>query len=339
MDWIVVNDVLRKNSVDRRIFSNPVKVSLSLLKSTESVDILFKHGIVKEFSSKIADLCLPKPSNKEEKEKKNIIINGLPKVLNVIADNRFDIDIKSENLSPSYQGLIHIFENLHTKFQDSFREMERQAVIKSNPFITVSIKESYDEGKKFQISAKVASSIETKWGNWIQKVIPYFNNQIFVIGAAGYDYILGNVAYDIKSGPNVMNKDQVEVAKLKREIIKDLNKEPNFAPLLKVNDFKVAISYGKMSIAEMFMRDTTGLIVFGVDAWRELTGDEFNLVRLFLWQLRYQITELKSIWDKTSLNTCLEQFLNNFYDDDIDTKLHDVYHMNEYKDLEKIISK
>lgn len=166
-----------------------------------------------------------------------------------------------------------------------------------------------------------------------------FNSNISIIGAAGYDCILNNTAYDIKSGPNVMNKDQVEIAKIKRETIQNLSREKRLQTLLNVNDFKVAIAYGKSSIADMFMLNNGDLIIFGVDCWKELTGDESNIFRLFLWQLKYQILEKKGKWDKQIINECISQFIQTFYDNEIDQKLDLIVNMDEFRELEICLDK
>jgi hypothetical protein len=120
--------------------------------------------------------------------------------------------------------------------------------------------------------------------------------------------------------------------------VRDLSSQKEFTEILKVNDFRVAISYGKESIAELFMRDGTGLIMFGADTWKVLTGDEFNAFRLFLWQLRYLITELDSKWDRSTVHECLSETLDSFYDDKIDEKLSQIVKMKEFIELENILN-
>jgi hypothetical protein len=155
--------------------------------------------------------------------------------------------------------------------------------------LLLAAKASFSDGKKFQMGAKLASSIETGWGNWIEEIIPLFNRSIYEVHSGNYDYVLKQIAYDVKSGPNSMNNAQVESAKRKRNVIRRLYTEKGFENIIYVRDFKIALCYGKKSIARMFMRDDTGLIGFAAESWRELTGDEWNACRLFLWQLRYSI--------------------------------------------------
>ena len=46
--------------------------------------------------------------------------------------------------------------------------MNREYIGKSNPYITVSIDNSFELGKNFQLKAKISSSVETSWGGWIK---------------------------------------------------------------------------------------------------------------------------------------------------------------------------
>jgi hypothetical protein len=215
--------------------------------------------------------------------------------------------------------------------------MEKEAIANSNPYLTISVKESYDRGIEFQIAAKLASSVETSWGCWIQKIIPMFNPSVVAVGAGGFDCVLHNTSYDIKSGPNVMNKDQVEEAKQKRATVRDLASLQQFKGLVAVNDFKVAISYGKKSIARMFMREPTGLIIFGAETWREITGDEWNAYQLFIWQLKHKIESHHDEWTKDGMTAAVEQFMNSFYDDPVGQLLR-AQKSNEYLELQRQFS-
>ena len=170
-----------------------------------------------------------------------------------------------------------------------------------------------------------------------KRVIPIFNNNITPIGAGGLDYILGRTCYDIKSGPNVMNKDQIEEARRKRESIIRMSKYEYLSEFVYINNFKVATAYGKLSSAKMFMREETGLIMFGRETWKELTGDEWNSFRLFLWQLRFVIeNRVGNKWDRDSLNDAVLDFLKSFYDDYEDRQKYAV-RMPEFIELQKLL--
>jgi hypothetical protein len=235
----------------------------------------------------------------------------------------------------NYTNLHHKLIELEKSFQDTIEKDQSSYTIKSNPYITVSIGSSLYEGQQFQINAKIASSIETKWGNWIESVIPLFNKNIVKVGAGGFDVILNDTAYDIKSGPNVMNKGQVFDALAKRDKIKQMSLSSEFEKIVKVKDFKVATAYGKKSSAELYMKsENSGLILFGADSWKTLTGDEWNAYRLFIWQLQYLIQTKKWNADRDNILKSIEIFFECSYDK-YREKLNEALQRPEYLQLIK----
>lgn len=317
LDWIKTRDLLKKNDFAIRSFMNPSKIALGLLKSPEGISVIVKSGLSDEYAKVVTDVWKPLPKG-EDVKKKEYVQKMLPDLFRLIGDNLESLSLKPKMQARqvSYDVLKPHFDNLRESLIEGKERMEASALESSNPYLTVSIEDSYQAGEHFQVSAKIASSVETIWGNWIEKVVPLFNDKMFRVGAGGFDSILGEVAYDIKSGPNVMNKGLVEEAKAKREAISRLAKIKEFQGLISVKDFQVAITYGKEENAGSFMKNSFGMITFGADAWKTLTGDEWNAYNLFLWQIRYEIESGKK-WTTDDLEKAVKQFINSFYCGDV----------------------
>jgi len=172
----------------------------------------------------------------------------------------------------------------------------------------------------------------------IEEIIPLFNRSIYEVHAGNYDYVLKQIAYDVKSGPNSMNKAQVESAKRKRNVIRRLYTEKGFEDIIYVRDFKVALCYGKKSVARMFMKDDTGLITFAAESWRDLTGDEWNACRLFLWQLRYGIEVKNNPYDRSTIQAAISHFIEAFYEGvDFEGKLQTILQLEEFRELDSLL--
>ena len=56
-----------------------------------------------------------------------------------------------------------------------------------------------------------------------------------------------------------------------------------------------------------------GGIVIGPDTWKELTGDEWNAFKFFIWQIRYGVEELNKKWSVADLQKAVKIFLKSFY--------------------------
>jgi hypothetical protein len=339
LDWAAVSYQMKKHGFPRKQFMNPLRISLALLHSEKKISELVSLGLSEEYANIVVDIWKPKPESKEGIEAKEAVRKGLPELFKLLATQVGSL--VAGKLVPTepatYETLQSHFASLEETFASAVSRMEKEAIANSNPYLTISVKESYDRGIEFQIAAKLASSVETSWGCWIQKIIPMFNPSVVAVGAGGFDCVLHNTSYDIKSGPNVMNKDQVEEAKQKRATVRDLASLQQFKGLVAVNDFKVAISYGKKSIARMFMREPTGLIIFGAETWREITGDEWNAYQLFIWQLKHKIESHHDEWTKDGMTAAVEQFMNSFYDDPVGQLLR-AQKSNEYLELQRQFS-
>jgi hypothetical protein len=318
-DLYAANHILKRGQIpfyDFKIAKSPILISIYLLKSLTALSSLFKNMLLESYCNYVADIWLPNPQQKDREKKENVK-SILPKILSLLYKERkqiFKPAVHSFQLA-NYTNLKHKFLDLEKSFQDTMEKDQSTYTIKSNPFITVSIGRSLDEGQRFQISAKIASSIETKWGNWVESIIPLFNKNVVKVGAGGFDVILNDTAYDIKSGPNVMNKGQVYDALAKRDKIRQMSLSPEFSKIVKVTDFKVATAYGKRSSAEIYMKsENSGLILFGADSWKTLTGDEWNAFRLFMWQLQHLIQTKKWKPDRDNIIKSMEIFFECSYD-------------------------
>jgi hypothetical protein len=338
LDWTKIDDLRNGDGFRGQKFSNPLRIALSLLKSEDSLREIVNTGLSKKYAKIVVDIWNPIPKNEDEKTKKTEVQTALVHLFGKISKNLERLKSVSERrtLTVNYKSLKPYFDELEAKFGDSKARMGERALETANPYLTVSIEKSYSDGKTFQTGAKVSSSVEGIWGSWIESAMNLFNGSLFRVSAGGFDYVLGDVAYDIKSGPNVMNKDQVEEAKQKRTIIADLAKSKEFGGYIGVKDFRVATAYGKESDAGIFMKDSGGLIIFGAETWKRLTGDEWNAYRLFLWQIKYKIQIDGNGWDKEQLKDATEHFMKSFYQN-YEEKVREAFRMPEYKELEAIL--
>jgi len=315
-------------------------MSIAFLKSITVLKDIVNMGFSSDYASIISRIWRPNPGSDKERETKELVKSKMPelyeKICNYMGKEQQTSLVPVKEQVVSYTTFRPFFKRLDASFKDARSRMKDKAIETSNPFLTISIEDTFDSGKKFQVIAKIASSVETKWGNWIEQAIPIFNKSILYIGAGGFDYILNDVVYDVKSGPRVMNKDQVEEAKMKHNIINSLSESKDLSEMIRIRDFKVALAYGKESIAGIFMRNSEGLMLFGADTWEEITGDEWNAYRLYLWSIRHSIEKTKKSWNTGELEGAVIYFLNSFYDDHSD-KLQTALSLPEYKELERIV--
>lgn len=250
--------------------------------------------------------------------------------------NIFGEPIHTGSQAPTLTNLQLTIEELADKYKESKKKYAKEWYITANPHITVTIGRSLDYGEGFQESAKVTSSVETKWGNWIEKTIEKFNKNIFYIRAGGIDVILGNRAYDVKSGPQVMNLDQTKQARKKREIIRDLKGDKSLSRLIRINDFKVAIMYGNKDLQSNIMEGVEEIIIYPPDSWAELTGDEWNSFKLYLAAIMYKIKQENAEWDVESLERAVNYYIHSYYSGS-EEKLKEALNKSYYKEVKKLV--
>ncbi len=316
---------------------NCIKISMHFLKKPTDVSKLIESDSLSEYCNEILEIWLPAPNKKQKKSKKQIR-RLLPKSLKIISEN-YDA-IKAQNVSktnPTYEKFSDLFSDWISTCNAAKEKIKKDALSYANPFVTVSVGQNYNSGKGFQINAKLSSSIEGSWGNWIEKVLIRFNPKIIVIDAGRVDFILNSIAYDVKSGPRVYNAGQVDEAKAKRERILNLSKNLKFGKLIKIKDFQVAVVYGNENLADV-MKDQGKLIIFGKDTWKRLTGDEWNSFRFFIWQIQFASSNNPNSWTRKNVELAVKEFVNSFYPEN-EKMLKKVKNDSKYSKFIKTLTK
>ena len=112
----------------------------------------------------------------------------------------------------------------------------------------------------------------------------------------------------------------------------------SFGKFIEVTSYKVGIIYGRWELRNSYMKKIKeGGLVIGPDTWKELTGDEWNAFKFFIWQIRYGVEELNKKWSAADLQKAVKIFLNSFYGDE--ELLAKAEKDPEFKILKKLISK
>lgn len=334
LDWIKVKIFLKKNKFPTGVgFINCFKISIALLKKEENLIDIVNDGLEKSYTKAVLDIWRPQPTTKELVEKRKFE-KILPDVFTKITPDLKKLQVKDTEFVPvSYKKLEPFFIKWDSTYKKALEATAKNAIPYSNPYLTIAVGESYKEGKKFQIGAKLGSSLEGSWGTWIEGVCACFNKKLIHVGAGRFDYILDDIAYDIKSGPRVLNLGQIDEIKDKRDNIKKVGNNSRFGKYVRVKDFKIAIVYGREELADVMKNQD--FIIFGKDTWKILTGDEWNAYKTFLWNVQYKMSQSK--WTKEELKESVIQFINSFYGDDDKTLKLALAH-NEYKQLESNLS-
>ena len=336
LDWKKVKKLLNREKIGSPAIINCLRIAINMLKSDETIITIVKKNLVEEYAEKVVDIWKPYPNTKQRKTK-NKIKKILPKALRVLSKNLASLKADTNKIPKiNYDSVKPHFENWDKTYAKAEKKMRTKSLSYSNPYLTTSVGNSFRDGKKFQVSAKLASSIEGSWGSSIENILPIFNSKLIEVRAARFDYILGGTAYDVKSGPRVYNLGQVEEARAKRDRIRSIAQSPKFKDMVKVKDFKVAVIYGREGLADV-MSDSKGLIIFGKDSWKELTGDEWNAYKLFLWVVKYKIKSPGSKWTEEDLKQAVEHFTRSFYGED-DTKLESALQDSEYQAISKLVN-
>ncbi|UMZ73112.1 PmeII family type II restriction endonuclease [Natranaerofaba carboxydovora] len=203
---------------------------------------------------------------------KDIILNNIPDLSSEISEmitNKITAIFQLLNLDPVYFDIALAYLEEIAKIKKDVPQMAHQAIKTGNPFLFRSLFLSYDEAKEFALGGKLNSSLETKYGNLFEKLIASFN-ACRVIKEGGIDVAVKGEVFDIKSGPNVMNKSQVDAFSAKKYLIEKENLLPEF------NEYKVAIGYGKPEQLNSFMSTIEKEIFTGRKAWEKLTGKNYS---------------------------------------------------------------
>jgi hypothetical protein len=326
--------------IQGQIKSHIKKVISGIVTQPAALSVISQNPELKsEFSHFVVDLWRPEPTGAEDSKKKEKILELFPILMNEEIEKyrKEPSNLISEPLTPYAlpNRLVEHISLLDKKIISKKEEMGKNWSEKANPFLTIIVEENFHQGEIFQKAAKLGSSLETSWGTWIQGIFPIFNPHMKFVGAAGIDFILNHVAYDIKSGPNILNLGDIEPNQNKRRIIQAIAKNPKFTGLIDVNDFQIATAYGTRDLSPGFMRDTGDLIIYGPDTWRVLTGNENNAFLVFIEIIRYKINN-GATWQIADLENAVMSFNNLFYNGN-KNKFDVLKETNDYVKIKKLI--
>ncbi|RGL34868.1 hypothetical protein DXC69_12980 [Paenibacillus polymyxa] len=173
------------------------------------------------------------------------------------------------NLQSVHLNITLLFMREIIKMENDIPTMAIAAIQTGNPFLFRSLFLSFDDAREFAVGGKLNSSLETKYGNLFEKLMSAFS---FCRGVydGGIDVSVGVQAFDIKSGPNVMNKSQVDAFSAKQQLIQVQGLLPG------LTSYKIALGYGKRSQLNSFMAAIDGEILTGRNSWTAITGINYS---------------------------------------------------------------
>jgi hypothetical protein len=186
--------------------------------------------------------------------------------------------IFTSNLISQERNIIFIFAGAIQKvLTESVPRFIEEAIKTSHPFLIRPLFRSYPAAIVYAVGGKLASSLETIWGEIGEELFLAMGENLRPIRNGGIDVVYNRDAYDIKSGPAVMNKDQVDVSLLKQNLIQNRKEVPG------LDTFHVALVYGKASSIGRTMIDSVrdGNILPARAAWEKLTGDPLAPERIY----------------------------------------------------------
>ena len=296
----------------------------------------FTLEMVDDFIETIVGIWKPEGDEKAEKKKKEAVIE-LEKILPGLQKN-IGKYIKEEKKTigvVKYENAKLIFREWEDFIIEKLRSDLNLDL--ANPFLTVSVKKNLKAGIDFQLAAKQTRLAVTDWGGIFEGAFAIFNPKVSTFHAGRMDIKLVSTLYDIKSGPNVLNLRDVDGVNKKIDLISKLQNK-SFGKFIEVTSYKVGIIYGRWELRNSYMKKIKeGGLVIGPDTWKELTGDEWNAFKFFIWQIRYGVEELNKKWSAADLQKAVKIFLKSFYGDE--ELLAKAEKDPEFKILKKLISK
>lgn len=166
------------------------------------------------------------------------------------------------------QALLAIWKAVDKVLFEKIPKFTTEAIKTVNPFLIRPLFLSFPSVQTFAIAAKLSSSLETMWGTLLEHLFVASSRGARRVGDGGVDVVVERRAFDIKSGPAVMNNDQVNVMVMKARRIAD-----GEVPTL--DSFQVALAYGrtKQIFSTMSGHISNKSILPARDAWHEITGD------------------------------------------------------------------
>jgi hypothetical protein len=165
--------------------------------------------------------------------------------------------------------LLLLFLNEIIKMQNDIPRLAKEAISTGNPLLFRSLFLSFKEAEEFAVGGKLNSSLETKYGTLFEKLM-YGFAQCRGIYNGGVDVAVNTNAFDIKSGPSVMNKSMVDAFSRKQSLIQDKKLLPD------ISTYKIALGYGKRDNLNSFMAQIESEILDGRQAWTEITGINYS---------------------------------------------------------------
>jgi hypothetical protein len=163
--------------------------------------------------------------------------------------------------------LLVLFLDEILRIAESIPFLAKEAILTGNPFLFRSLFLNFKEAEEFAVGGKLNSSLETKYGNLFEKLMGEFKNCQGIYDG-GVDVVIGGDAFDIKSGPNVMNKSMVDAFSAKQVLVQDKRILPD------ISTYRIALGYGKKEQLNSFMAKIESEILTGRESWTKITGRE-----------------------------------------------------------------
>lgn len=216
--------------------------------------------------------------------------------------------------------LLVLFLDEILRIAEKIPDLAKKAILTGNPFLFRSLFLNFKEAEEFAVGGKLNSSLETTYGNLFEKLMGEFENCQRIYDG-GVDVVVGGEAFDIKSGPNVMNKSMVDAFSAKQVLIQDKKMLPD------ISTYKIALGYGKKDQLNSFMGRIESEILTGRESWKKITGIEHSPEIVFaIAGLVPRIFNVKSLVgsvlgeseryekDTTDISEFEKLFRNNFTD-------------------------
>jgi DNA-cytosine methyltransferase len=163
--------------------------------------------------------------------------------------------------------LLVLFLDEILRIADSIPLLAKEAILTGNPFLFRSLFLNFKEAEEFAVGGKLNSSLETKYGNLFEKLMGEFENCQGIYDG-GVDVVIGGDAFDIKSGPNVMNKSMVDAFSAKQVLVQEKRILPD------ISTYRIALGYGEKEQLNSFMAKIESEILTGRESWAKITGRE-----------------------------------------------------------------
>lgn len=175
------------------------------------------------------------------------------------------------------RALFEIWQNVEKVYFDKVPRFTAEAIETVNPFLVRPLFRSFAAAKVYAAGGKIASSLETIWGTTLENLFIIMGDEARGVGNGGIDVVVGRDGFDVKSGPAVMNNDQINVLEIKQRIVQ----QDNYVPSL--DTFRVALAYGRedQAFGTMSSHVESRDILPAREAWMHVTGDELSPEKVY----------------------------------------------------------